>query len=295
VRPYTPSSGQRPTWHTSDHRYGRPDWRYVGRSPHASAPPPTYQSYRSYYTRWWCHPYYRYQYATTVVVYFDFDVYPHQPYWRPPYRDGWVWVDGYYTSYGYWVPGRWRPTTPAPRYGYVWANGGWDGGAYVDGYWRPESRSGWEWVEGYYLEDGTWVWGYWRPTTAGPRGYVWEPGFFDGESYVDGFWRPEFRPGYTWVSAFYDQDGVYHGGYWAPIEDEPGFDWVPGWFDGNDWIEGYWVPVDEAQSSLDTWRPDDGWNAGWGTEDDLMLYVDDPDDFPVDDGEGGSPLAIPVR
>ena len=97
------------------------------------------------------------------------------------------------------------------------------------------------------------------PTRPGPEGYVWEPGFYDGETYVDGFWRPQYRRGYAWVGSFYDDDGIFHGGYWMPAQDEAGYTWVPGWFDGNAWVEGYWVRDDEFQNAdVENWQPEQG-------------------------------------
>ena len=206
-----------------------------------------------------------------------------------------------------WVPGSWRPVRyVAPRPGYVWVPGWWMGSVYVDGYWRIQDRPAstsstgevtnqWEWVEGYYLEDGTFVQGHWRPTGDPPQaGYTWEPGFWDGDQYVDGFWRPEMRSSYTWVSAFYDEEGVYQSGYWLPVDEQDGFVWVPGWFDGTEWIQGHWVRQAEYDSvDLEEWQPaegyDDGWEVeGWG-DGQVESYST------ADAGEGDeAPLGIPV-
>ena len=166
----------------------------------------------------------------------------------------------------YWNPGYWQPVSRAPRANYVYVRGWWDDEVYIDGYYRPEGRTDgqWEWVEGYYLDDGTYVRGHWRPLQAAPQGYLWEPGFWDGETYVDGFWRPEYRPDFTWVSSYYDTDGVFHAGYWMPYDDQVGFVWVPGWFDGNQWVDGYWVRHNEYVSEdVQDWQPQTGWNDGW--------------------------------
>jgi len=90
---------------------------------------------------------------------------------------------------------------------------------------------------------------------------VWEPGYWDGKYWVEGFWRPEERAGYRWVSSWLDQDGIEHAGYWEPLEDRPGYVWIPGWFDGEKWIEGYWVTQEEYEdANPDDYKPDDGWN-----------------------------------
>jgi hypothetical protein len=120
------------------------------------------------------------------------------------------------------------------------------------------------WIDGEYVDEGVYSRGHWKPSNDGPEGYVWEPGFYDGETYVDGFWRPQFRNGFTWLSAYYDEDGVFHAGYWMPIRPETGFVWVPGWFDGNQWVEGYWVRQDDYKDEdVEGWAPEEGWDDGW--------------------------------
>jgi len=148
---------------------------------------------------------------------------------------------------------------------YVYVPGWWESETvYVEGYYRSEERAEWEWVEGYYLEDGLYIRGHWIPTEQGPEGYVWEAGFWDGELWVDGFWRPEFRADYYWISSYYDEDGVFHSGYWMPIDDQEGYVWIPGWFDGNAWEDGYWVRDEEVYAEdLATWEPVEGWDDGW--------------------------------
>ena len=175
-----------------------------------------------------------------------------------------MWVPGYW-EYGYWNPGFWRPRYQAPT-NYTYVPGYWHQEVYVEGYYRPEERTDgdWEWVEGYYLDDGTHVPGHWRPYEEGPEGYRWEPGLWDGETWVEGFWRPEYRPHFTWLSSFFDEDGIFHAGYWLPIDDQEGYVWVPGWFDGNEWVEGYWVRQDEfMEADVDGWAPEEGWHDGW--------------------------------
>jgi hypothetical protein len=269
---------------------------------YAHHPVPVWRPYRPYYTRWYVHPWFRYRYATWAVVAFDFAVYPWDAYWVPPARYGWNWAPGYW-AYGYWHPGYWFPTA-SPPVGYVYVDGWWEGDVYVDGYYRVDHRKGWSWVDGYYGDDGAYVRGHWEPEKAGPDGYVWEAGFWDGEEYVDGFWRPEYLNGYTWVSAYYDDDGVYHSGYWMPTEDKPGYVWVPGWFDGNEWVAGYWVPEDQyTDDAVESWQPPEGVDDGWDQEQDprgvapnAMLhqtYVAPDDDS---SGESGDvPLALPVN
>ncbi len=273
-----------------DHRYTRPAPHHVRPAPSAGHPPPGHTWYRPYYTRWYVHPYYRWVVATYVVVSFGFEVHPWVVTWAPPPRAGWTWVPGYWAPGGWWVPGHWMPVGPAPVYypgvTYVYVPGWWQGAIYVDGYWRAEARSGWTWVEGYYLTDGTYIPGHWEPTTAGPAGYVWEPGFFDGEAWHEGFWRPEFRANYTWVSAWFDEDGIYHAGFWKPTEERPGQVWIPGWFDGTQWVEGYWVTQQEYEAAdPQTWTPPEGWDDGRGEQAAAPAAEAAPEE---------APLAIPV-
>ncbi len=80
--------------------------------------------------------------------------------WRPAPRAGWVWTAGFYDRWGRWHPGHWVPAAARP--GAVWVPGHWSGARYVDGYWRPEARSGHLWVQGDYDRDGYWREGYWK-------------------------------------------------------------------------------------------------------------------------------------
>jgi hypothetical protein len=301
--PVRPGGAQRPLLHRStDARYHRPSYRHVRAYPAATYVVPGYWGYRPYYSRWWCHPYYRYSYATVAVVGFGFTVYAWDAGWVPPYRAGWVWVPGYW-SWGYWHPGFWRPVVRAPV-GYVYVNGWWEGDAYVEGYYRAESRDDWEWVDGYYLDDGTYVRGHWVPTYDGPDGYRWEPGFWDGETYVEGFWRPQFRRGFFWVSSYYDESGIFHSGYWMPEEERPGQIWIPGWFDGNEWVQGYWEDEQAYyDADLDDWQPEEGLDDGWEVGEVIYDGYDDVGgDAPpsarivelYEEVDGEAPLAVPV-
>lgn len=274
---------------SNDHRYARPDPHHVRPAPGAT-PPPGPAWYRPYYTRWYVHPYYRWVVATYVVVAFTFEVQPWVVTWAPPPRAGWVWEPGYWSPMGFWVPGHWQPLSPPPSLyptaAYVYVPGWWQGGIYVEGYWRLAERGGWSWVDGYYLADGTYVAGHWAPSGKAPSGYVWESGFFDGEAWHEGFWRPQLRAGYTWVNAWFDQDGVYHGGYWMPTETKPDSVWIPGWFDGNRWIEGYWVTEAEyTAADPGAWTAPEGWSDGRSAESVAPAPAEGED----------VPLAIPVQ
>ena len=216
---------------------------------------------------WWVHPYYRYQHTATVVVSFGFVVNPWVVSWAPPPRAGWSWVGGYYDGWGVYHPGYWAPMAPPVAYvsaGYVYVPGWWQNNVYIEGYYRAPARHGWAWEDGYYLSDGSYVPGHWQPQTAAPAGYIWEPGFFDGDTWVEGFYRPEHRSNYTWVNGYFDEDGVFNAGYWMPTTAKPGYVWVPGWFDGQAWVEGYWeAEATYYSADVDNWQPQQGWNDGW--------------------------------
>ena len=253
--------------------------------PDARHAPPPARYYSARYTHWWVHPYYRWVHATVAVVTFNYAVHAWLYDWTPPARAGWVWVPGHYD--GWWVPGHWMPAGPAPSsWGshWVYVPGWWVGDTYIEGYWRiPTRGASWSWVEGHWTADGTYVWGHWEPKAQAPAGYVWEAGYWDGGEWVEGFWRPAMRKGYRWVSAAYDTDGVYEGGYWEPMEDRSGSTWIPGWFDGNEWVDGYWVTDSEYSSANpDTWAPAPGLEDGW----------DDAPAAPSSSDE--QPLALPV-
>lgn len=295
-----PSGAVQPVHRSPDHRYARPHHRHVRPHPQAHHRPPRYSYYRPHYARWWVHPYWRYRHATWgCVVSFHFGVSPWVVTWAPPPRHGWIWVSGWYVG-GIWYPGYWRPVRAAPVYysvQYVYVPGYWQGETYVEGWYRPEARDDgdWYWVEGYYLEDGTYIPGYWMPATAPPEGYTWEPGYFDGETWVEGFWRPEYNPGFVWISRYFDTDGVFIAGYWEPLEDQPGQVWIPGWFDGNTWVAGYWVSEAEYRGADPSgYQPAEGWDAGWEEAPGAELHAPVPG---AEDSElkGPSvPLALPV-
>jgi hypothetical protein len=287
----------RPVHRTRDPRYHRPHYRSVRRHPHVHYAPPHRWSYRPYYTRWYCHPWYRYQYSTTAVVTLGFVTYAWTDTWVPPSRSGWAWVSGYY-AYGYWHPGHWSPVAPPPVH-YVYVPGWWDQQVYVEGYYRQESREGWRWVDGDYVEEGDYASGDWVPDEEAPEGYAWEQGFFDGDTWVDGFWRPEYRDGFSWMSDYFDDEGIYHAGYWVPTSENADHAWVPGWFDGTGWIDGYWVEESElASADLESWEPsdgyDDGWEIGTGWGDGEVLSNDSQQGAELEGELASKPLALAV-
>lgn len=275
--------------HSSDHRYARPRPAYVRQHPEAHHAPPAARWYRAYYTRWWVHPYYRWVHATVAFALFDYEVYAWTAGWAPPPRTGWVWVPGHMEA-AWWVPGHWMPVGPVPvSYGGRWTYvpGWWVGDRYLEGYYRAADRGpAWVWVEGAWTGDGVYRWGHWEPVGHTPSGYIWEPGYWDGEDWVDGFWRPALRNGYRWVSAAFNEDGIFEGGYWEPMEQRPDCVWIPGWFDGTAWVDGYWVTNAEYSSAKpDTYNPPPGTDDGWDTS----------TVSPTEPATDEQPLAIPVE
>ncbi len=262
-----------------DGRYARPHHRHVVHHHHVHYGPPIQPWYRPWYSHWWLHPYFRWTHATLGMVWFHHEVLVWQAGWTPPPRSGWVWVAGAWNG-PYWVPGHWVPVAPPPAR-YVYVPGFWLGSVYVEGFWRVERRSGdWVWVRGRYRDDNSRSWGHWAPTTPSPAGYTWVKGFWDGEAWVAGFWRPEYRAGYRWVQGWFADTGVFHAGYWEPIDELPGSIWVPGWFDGQSWIPGYWVSEEEYRGADPVgWEGGEGFDAGW-----------DAPAAPSDE----EPLALPV-
>jgi hypothetical protein len=227
------------------------------------------------------HPWYRWLHATSVVLAWDWACDPWSPAWVPPPREGWAWVPGHYVD-GTWIPGHWEPIAAGPA-GYVYAPGFWVGTHYMAGHWRLAARPGWTWVAASVGADHVVVQGHWEPERGGRSGWTWEPGFWDGDVWVEGFWRPESLADYQWVDAQWDEDGVYHCGYWEPIEDRPGHTWIPGWFDGERWQSGYWVGDEEVKAAdPENWSPPEGWDA-----------ADTPDAAPAE-GEGPE-IALPAE
>ena len=79
-------------------------------------------------------------------------------------------------------------------------------------HWTPAPRAGYRWVAGHW-EGRSWVPGYWVPTYS-RAGYVWVPGYWDHMNWVEGYWRPASYAGYVWVEpAWYG--GVYYAGGWV--------------------------------------------------------------------------------
>ncbi len=229
--------------------------------------PPYYAPYYPWHLRWYVHPYARYWWPVSHWVWLGGPVYPWTIGWAAPVRPGWVWVSAVAVGTAAAVtannrrasePGHYEPAQEPPQE-YVYVEGFWVGDGYVEGFYRLQSRGDdWLWVDGRYTEDRVYQWGYWMPRKAPPQGYRWEPGFFDGERWVEGYWRPVERAGFTWVNSFFNEEGEFTTGYWAPTEEKQGMTWIPGWFDGTSWVEGYWADSREVQkANLEDFEPGD--------------------------------------
>lgn len=110
------------------------------------------------------------------------------------------------------------------------------------GFWRLRTRSGYLWVNGYWDGD-RYIPGYWRPRQARGSSWVWAPGHWAGKYWIEGHWRPARRSGYQWEIGHWDRSGNWHDGHWRPVTQRPDREWVPGyWLPGDKWKEGYWRP-----------------------------------------------------
>ena len=70
---------------------------------------------------------------------------------------------------------------------------------------------------------------------------------------------------------------------------------IPGWFDGNEWVDGYWVAEQEYfDEDLSSWQPEQGWDdweigGGWGHGE----VLDNQSEAEVESER--RPLGMPVR
>ena len=112
-----------------------------------------------------------------------------------------VWVPGHPGPRGRWVDGYCRRVGPAPREGWVYVSGYWNGRLWVTGFWRPSIRVGFHWVDAQVNERDEYVAGYWEPDGPAPEGMIWRPGYWDGARWVEPGWVPS--ESYT----TYDENG----------------------------------------------------------------------------------------
>jgi hypothetical protein len=112
-----------------------------------------------------------------------------------------VWVGGHPGAGGQWIPGHCQAVGPAPRSGWLYVSGYWNGRIWVTGFWRPSARVGYAWVDAHVTDSDDYVAGYWEPEGDGPEGMMWRHGYFDGSDWVAGGWVP------TESYQVYDDDG----------------------------------------------------------------------------------------
>lgn len=154
-------------------------------------------------------------------------------------RPGMVWMDGHYDASSRWIEAGWRPTSQ--RRGQVWVAGRrGDDGFWIDGQWRESSRPNQRWIEPRRVGN-SWSAGHWQPVTSQP-GQEWTPGFWtDSGTWIEGFWRPTTRAGFTWTAGSW-RYGVWTPGHWKPTQTRPNEIWSPGHVESNRWVEGTWQP-----------------------------------------------------
>ncbi|MFZ5479905.1 MAG: hypothetical protein ACOZNI_24285 [Myxococcota bacterium] len=55
-------------------------------------------------------------------------------------------------------------------------------------------------------------------------------------------YRPDPRPGWVWMPGHWEgRDWV--AGRWVPEHHRAGYVWVDGYWSGHHWVDGYWQPV----------------------------------------------------
>jgi hypothetical protein len=115
---------------------------------------------------------------------------PHVVTWEACPGPDLVWVGGHPGHGGVWVAGHCARVGAPPRAGWVYVPGYWNGVVWIGGFWRPDIRVGFRWVEARVAEDGAYEAGYWEPEDEGPPGTVWRPGYWDGARWIEGGWVP---------------------------------------------------------------------------------------------------------
>jgi hypothetical protein len=74
---------------------------------------------------------------------------------------------------------------------------------------------------------------------------------------------PVARPGYAWVSGYYAY-GVWHPGWYRPVESRPGYAYEPGYWRDGVYVDGYWRPerVERQHWVPGHYTPVRGWVPG---------------------------------
>ena len=166
------------------------------------------------------------------------DAYPERP------GEDFIWEEGVVRPDGEVVDGFWRKQAEP---GFFWQDAGWDeNGEWVDYDFIPsdDAPEGYTWEPGYRGDDGVWNLGFWRSEER--EGFDWKGGAYDDGDYVQGQWEPEEE---IIIEEEYIYEPGYRAdtGYWIPgfvrHRDRAGFSWMPGYWDGPEWVAGYWAPT----------------------------------------------------
>ncbi len=100
------------------------------------------------------------------------------------------------------------------------------------------------WVPAHPGRGGQWATGHCEQVGPAPRtGWLYVSGYWRTGTFVAGFWRPGTRVGFVWKEPSLNEQDEWAPGYWEPEGEAPdGMIWRSGYWDGQDWIAGGWVP-----------------------------------------------------
>jgi len=133
----------------------------------------------------------------------------------------------------------------------------------IPGFWRPRSRTGYQWIDAAQDEAGRWHTGYWVPINADKMAE---------QTHYPGYWGPSIRDGFVWLNRE-DRAGEYPDGSWEKMNsfqmDKSPLKWVPGHWNGRRWVDGYWrIPKKEGCIWVEGYyRPNGRWQeARWEPE-----------------------------
>lgn len=82
---------------------------------------------------------------------------------------------------------------------------------------------------------------------------------------IPGYWRAPFKKGFYWVEGKEDESGNWIPGHWHPVKPAPkGQVWVPDYFNGMVWVQGYRRPVSRpGYIWVDPYWHGGRWRAGY--------------------------------
>lgn len=174
----------------------------------------------------------------------------------------WVWEDGFFRPDGTLVEGFYRQQS---REGFEWVPGHLEGEVWVDPQWRwvGAPRQGYVLVTGHVGDDHYWVPEVWRQTQF--ANHDWVEGHLENGVWVAGFWRPRAggRAGFVWEPGRWTPSGEWVEGHWRE-QNRAGYVWAPGRFRFGVWVPGTWRPVEQRVGAVwvgGHWGPN-GWVEG---------------------------------